>query len=754
MDTLPKVPVRPNSKSPTLRHWNQLSKHELQNIDIHEGYNIAIRCDDIVVVDIDNKPKNENVATLDMQDTAARVFKCDTFVVKSKSRNPHAYFKLDNRMKHWKRRTGVYGFIDILTGTSSLAIAPGSIVDGKIYTVFNDTDISIMPNWLFKLLDSQMVLLNEQDKKRIPKDTQDITEGYDDILDYLHNAGYNDIGLSSNIYGGYDIVYGYPHTCCITGMDHDSIDGFVFKTSSGGILAGCYSQKCRGKYKELTPDTQESLQDVIDRAVSGSHFDIALATKKILKNTFKYVDDKIWYVWNPKSGLWYEDRGGKQIRLEISTIVCSAFMKRSIDWSNLARETDDENVRIYNYGKSINLLKVAERLKNSNFKGNIIKECETVMCDRTFLEYLDENTSMIGFNDGVYDCEAKTFRKGQPEDCVSLTVGYNFPQNIPEDIKTKVKNVFEAFFNNTDETKYFLQTLASCIDGKRRFQEYYIWTGKASNGKSTCQQLLIKTFGDYAKPLDINFWTKPKRECGTPLPELADKKGVRFIFSNEPEASDKIQVAKIKEATGGESITSRKLFLHPITYRPQFGIFILCNDLPDLSKCDGGIERRTRVIPFLNTFNSQPLKGQRQADPDIIENCRNNIEWRKACISTLIDVYHTIEDLKCLQLPKIVQEASKRYLEDSNPIGKWLRDNYEVTNNEEDKIPSSTLYAMYRHDVNEYISQTIFNRELVEKMNISKKKMRYHEVPTMCFYGVKALDKQDEGDSDKETGNK
>ncbi len=59
------------------------------------GYNFGYRCDDIVVVDVDAKAENANEATCDMEELAERVFGCDTFVVRSRSGNPHAYFQVD-----------------------------------------------------------------------------------------------------------------------------------------------------------------------------------------------------------------------------------------------------------------------------------------------------------------------------------------------------------------------------------------------------------------------------------------------------------------------------------------------------------------------------------------------------------------------------------------------------------------------------------------------------------------------------------
>jgi len=743
LSTLPRVPVYPGTKKPALLRWSKADPSDLQ-LPIPAGYNSAIRCDTIVVVDIDCKPENADKATLDMEDMAERVFACETFVVKSRSGNPHAYFELDERMAHWKRRIGLFGFVDVCTGSNSLVIAPGSTVDGKTYEVYRDQPIQRMPNWLFKQIDSQMVALAKTDKERLPEDMETMKETEEDLCDLLTEAGYKDPMLARNAYGGYDILFGYPHTCPITEHHHDKIDGYLFKAKDGTVLAGCYSHRCKGCYKKVHENLKKvTLETLIDRAkgTNGAHHDVAMVVKEMLGNQIKHIDDKLWYVWDSESGLWREDRGGKQIRIELSTTVCSAFMARANYWNMQSRHlTDEESRKEMDERHFKPLLDIAKRLKDNYFKSCIVRECETLLNDAAILELLDENTNIMGFKNGVYDFSTGIFRKGRPEDYVTMSVGYDFPETASIKTINQVRKVFADPFETDAMAHYILSVIASCMDGRRRFQEYYIWTGRGSNGKSTIQELLMQTFGDYAKPIDVAFWTKSRRETGGALPELADKKGVRFVFSNEPEASDKIQVSKIKEVTGGERITARKLYQQPITYRPQFGIFILCNDLPELSKHDGGIERRTRVLPFKHQFRQNPLPGQRMADPCVMEACRNNQEWHKACMHILLDVYKEIRNLHTIPLPQEVLDASRSFMDENNPVGLWLAEHYEITHDEEDRIPADDMWNTYKMQVDRNMNRVQFARCMTETNGVPKKLMRINDGHArQCFYGIRAV---------------
>ena len=615
---LPKVALKFGTKEAAWLKWSKMSVEELQSKTISlKEYNVAIRCDTIVVVDIDNKPENASKSCLDMAFMAERVFALQTIIVKSRSGNPHAYFMVDERMKDWKRSCGLFGFIDLCTGASSLVVCPPSVVGGSQYTIYRDAEIARMPDWLFNLLNGELKKDANMKKMHSPKEFAQLTESEDVVYELLTAAKYVDPVLRSNNYGGYDIVFGYKHTCSITGNNHDHIDGYVFKTADGALLSGCYSHSCKDKYKKLSErkrNTQlDSLFDLAARN-GASHYDVALIVQAMVGDTIKYVGGDTWYVWNKSSGRWSFDNESRTLSSAISCQLCQAgieFYQYVVGKYVADRKLGNscaEDDKFEDYKKGI--LTICSRVRDHPYKNCIIRECKALLYDGEFVAALDENTNLLGFNDGVYDFSTSQFRKGLPEERVSMTVGYDFPENVDAKLIETVHNVIADPFDSPEMSQYLLASIASCLDGRRLFQEYYVLTGKGANSKSCIQELVSKTLGDYAKPLDITFWTRAKGNCGDAQPELADKKGVRIIFSNEPSDTDVIQCQKLKEISGNDPIVARKLYGHPITFRPQFGVYILCNDLPQLSKSDFAIERRTRIIPFVHQYRINPLPGQ------------------------------------------------------------------------------------------------------------------------------------------------
>ena len=109
-------------------------------------------------------------------------------MAKSKSGNPNAYFQIDNRMAHWKKGNGVWGFVDILTGKESIVVASGSIVDHIKYTTIKNTTINVMPQWLFDETNLEMIRAYKDIKDRCNRDAcerQAMTESIEDMTNLL-----------------------------------------------------------------------------------------------------------------------------------------------------------------------------------------------------------------------------------------------------------------------------------------------------------------------------------------------------------------------------------------------------------------------------------------------------------------------------------------------------------------------------------------------------------------------------------------
>ena len=133
----------------------------------------------------------------------------------------------------------------------------------------------------------------------------------------------------------------------------------------------------------------------------------------------------------------------------------------------------------------------------------------------------------------------------------------------------------------------------------------FILHGKTTrNGKSTLLDAIQHLLGDYATVAPVELICKSDRQknAEAPTSTLARLKGRRFVTMSESDTSGKLDEATIKQYTGGEEITARELYQASITFKPQFTMWLSCNDLPAVRDKSLFASDRVRVIEFNRHF--------------------------------------------------------------------------------------------------------------------------------------------------------
>ena len=74
--------------------------------------------------------------------------------------------------------------------------------------------------------------------------------------------------------------------------------------------------------------------------------------------------------------------------------------------------------------------KVISKLKDSGYKDKIIRECRELFYDSEFEEKKNSKLHLLGFDNGVFDLNEMVFRKGQPDDFITISTRYSIPVNI------------------------------------------------------------------------------------------------------------------------------------------------------------------------------------------------------------------------------------------------------------------------------------------------------------------------------------
>jgi len=450
---------------------------------------------------------------------------------------------------------------------------------------------------------------------------------------------------------------------------------------------------------------KEQLQLSLDNGLACETYEIA----KIVRTKYEHqfvcasITKNDWYEF--KNHRWKKDEAANSIDYILSEEISTAFAQLAIRYTNKAMLNSEDKVNYTTQIANAKLAKdVSKKLKDSLFKGRVLKDCAHVFFDPNFYTNLDENRNLLGFNNGVYDLASYQFRDGSPDDYISYSTGINFPTTEEEMIEVKKRTKeLDKFLSqimvDEDLLEYTVLKLSTFITGAIRDENFNIFTGGGGNGKSKLLELCRLSFGEYFYKISVSLLTKKRGSSSGVSPDLEKSKGRRMMVMDEPEHDDTIYVGLMKEFTGGDEITARGLFKEPVSFKPQFKMVLLCNRLPKIPSDDGGTWRRIKVLPFKSSFlpKSKKItsKYEFHQDKTLSEKLPN---WKQAFMFKLIETYkHLIKDLDGeLPEPNEVVSHTIAYQERSDIFMEFFNETITRTKSGSDMIRSMELYTIFK----------------------------------------------------------
>ena len=442
------------------------------------------------------------------------------------------------------------------------------------------------------------------------------------------------------------------------------------------------------------------IEDVVLHSFSKdiTHHSIAKVIKKRAMENFVSCE-KRWFSFNGVR--WKETKDAMNLRKFISKEICELYMDWQNKWNKLSTESEDDlQAEIYK-DRAKKCAKIFIKLGDAGYKDKVIKECKELFIDDEFMDKIDANRDLIGFENGVYDLKEKMFRQGHPHDyiCMSTKINYNDDIHETDDVVDKVDKFIEQVFPIAAVREFAMLLMASCLSGHVLDHSFHVWTGDGGNGKSKIIELLKMVLGDYACELPVGYLTQKRGASGSASPEVMRCKNRRFCFMQEPNKEDAINIGKMKEITGGDTISGRQLFQDQDDFDPMFKVVLMCNDLPKIPGMDNGTWRRIKVTEFISTFKDNPDeketysnevdKKKYKCEFPIDRHLSKNFElWKGVFMWKLINKFQKF-DIRGNEPPDEVTQYTDKYMEREDIIAKFVKDNI-VT----DSSTSGTSIAM------------------------------------------------------------
>jgi len=296
-------------------------------------------------------------------------------------------------------------------------------------------------------------------------------------------------------------------------------------------------------------------------------------------------------------------------------------------------------------------------------------------------EELDTDKWLLNCSNGTLDLHTADLYPHDSQRLITklAPVDYDPQARCPEFLK-----FLDSIMQGRESLIKFLQkAIGYSLTGDTREQVLLILHGAGANGKSTLLNILGEMLGTYALQTDTDTLMAKKND-GTINNDLARLCGARLVSGVETEENKRLAEVKIKQLTGGDTITARFLFQEFFEFIPQFKLFLATNHKPEIRGTDNAIWRRIRLIPFDVTFTPD------QQDKGLLDKLRAELPgilaWAvQGCLEWQRDG---------LGIPEEVKAATDSYREEQDTLAAFIDDCCVMVPQAE--VTAKDLYTTYK----------------------------------------------------------
>lgn len=301
------------------------------------------------------------------------------------------------------------------------------------------------------------------------------------------------------------------------------------------------------------------------------------------------IEHKCWYTYF--EGAWRKDDGAILVSEKIKDFVRLMIL--------YCGEITDDEIR-KSYTSFVN------KMGDRRMRDRILKDA-TGELHISAAEF-DVNPYLINCKNGTYSLEDFSFREAKWDDFITMQTNFKHTINRKVECKRWEKFIDEVTQGDKDKADFLQRALGYSMLGMSNEECVFILHGKTTrNGKSTLLNTIETMLGDYAKVAPVGMICRGDRQKDVEAasPTLAGLKGKRFVTMSESNEYGRLDEEKIKQLTGGEEISARALYQSAFTYKPQFTLWLSCNDLPMVTDKSLFASERIKVVEFNRHFSPE-----------------------------------------------------------------------------------------------------------------------------------------------------
>lgn len=419
-------------------------------------------------------------------------------------------------------------------------------------------------------------------------------------------------------------------------------------------------------------------------------------------NAQRFVDlfgDKVRYCYTDKRWLWYDgrkwctDMTGAVKRLADKAVACMSAELKVYEQTDADEGTDMAKA----FEKH---MKSSRSNKSKNAMLNEVMHHVPILPSQ-----LDRYKAALNTPGGVIDLKSGALAPHDPKNYFTKITAVEYSENA--DCPRWTAFLDDIFGGDKDLIRYVQKAVGYSLTGATSEQCAFFLYGTGRNGKSTFIDIIRDIFGDYAANIQPETIMARSNQSTAINSDIARLKGARLVTSVEPNEGVRINEGLLKQLTGDDTVTARKLYGDEFEFKPEFKLWMATNHKPVIRGTDTGIWRRIHMIPF--TVQIPEEKIDRRLKYKLSAELTGIFRWAvEGCL---------LWQKEGLKMPRAVLEEVREYRREMDVISAFVEDKCTVGKGL--SVKSSQLFAAYLNwaeQNNEYrMSSTKFGMELAKR---------------------------------------
>lgn len=419
-------------------------------------------------------------------------------------------------------------------------------------------------------------------------------------------------------------------------------------------------------------------------------------------NAERFVDlfgEQVRYCYTDKRWLWYDgrkwctDMTGTVKRLADKAVACMAAEAKV--YAQLDADEGTDMAKAFE--------KHMKSCRSNKSKNAMLSE---VMHHVPVLPaQMDRFKTVLNTPGGVIDLRSGGISPHDPMTYLTKMTAVEYSENA--DCPRWLAFLDDIFRGDKDLIRYVQKAVGYSLTGSTTEQCAFFLYGTGRNGKSTFIDIIRDIFGDYAANIQPETIMVRSNQSTAINSDIARLKGARLVTSVEPNEGVRINEGLLKQLTGDDTVTARKLYGDEFEFKPEFKLWMATNHKPVIRGTDTGIWRRIHMIPF--TVQIPEEKIDRRLKYKLSAELTGIFRWAvEGCL---------LWQKEGLKMPRAVLEEVREYRREMDVISAFVEDKCTVGKGL--SVKSSQLFAAYLNwaeQNNEYrMSSTKFGMELAKR---------------------------------------